>query len=642
MAIEINSGDLFTPEQLSNHIKIYAGPGAGKTHFLVENIKNIVKTDERVSRSKVRKVLCITYTNAAVDEIKRRLDRYSDAVEVNTIHGFIIENIILPFQDDLKKIIYDEFGIAVSPKVKITSQIEGLGILHGYDREEIHGFINAETASTKELSYSKKIMGDVQVDIQRYLSDGKRQLKASSKISEGDVLPIKKFTWSVVAKLTHDEILYFGYRIVQNNSTATYALRVKFPFIFVDEFQDTNPLQVLLLQHLGAKSTIIGVIGDVAQSIYSFQGARPTQFLGLTSIGGRDIIEYSISGNRRSPENIVSLCNYLRSEDALSQVSIKPYETDEQKVEIDAKKIVFVVGQSPVANALLEKVISDGGVVITRSWAAAFDYIQAVGDEQKTALKTIYNEYYTSPIDIRQEIAEHNNVEWVRAFRFIIQLYLAYETGSFVDVLGALALYNKVDDLRKGRAFLPSIILCLKEFLIELFSDVSETSIVTGLIEKLNKLVPEEKYKDFTKIAFGEGFKLQWYSEYDSEKLINNLSLLQLDTVKKLFTQVFSKDSKYMTVHQAKGLEWRKVIVSVTPSIRNDKTTLSALFSNPKILQETPQDEFTRMYYVACSRATEELYIHLPDNTQLLTTIEANLNSFKQQHNCRLHYEIIR
>lgn len=273
--------------------------------------------------------------------------------------------------------------------------------------------------------------------------------------------------------------------------------------------------------------------------------------------------------------------------------------------------------------------ISDGGVVITQSWAAAFDYIEAVGDEQKNALKIIYNEYYTSPIDIRQEIAEHNNVEWVSAYRFIIQLYRVHETGSLVDALEALALYNKVDDMRKGKIFLPSIILRLKEFLIELFSDVSETSIVTELIEKLNKLVSEEQYKDFAQIVFGKGFELQWYSEYDSDKLKNNLSLLQLGTVKKLFTQVFSKDSKYMTVYQAKGLEWKKVIVSVTPSIRNDKTTLSALFSSPKMLQETPQDEFTRMYYVACSRATEELYIHLPDNTQLLTIIEANLNSFK-------------
>ena len=90
MSTKINSSKLLTPEQLDSHIKIYAGPGAGKTHFLVENVKNIVTTYPHVAQSKARKVLCITYTNAGVDEIKRRLDRFSTSVEAHTIHGFII------------------------------------------------------------------------------------------------------------------------------------------------------------------------------------------------------------------------------------------------------------------------------------------------------------------------------------------------------------------------------------------------------------------------------------------------------------------------------------------------------------------------------------------------------------------------
>mgnify|MGYP005878503545 CR=1 FL=1 len=71
MAIEITSEDIFTPEQLKNHFKIYAGPGAGKTHFLVENVKNIVTQNPVIVESRSRKVLCVTYTNAAVDEIKK-------------------------------------------------------------------------------------------------------------------------------------------------------------------------------------------------------------------------------------------------------------------------------------------------------------------------------------------------------------------------------------------------------------------------------------------------------------------------------------------------------------------------------------------------------------------------------------------
>jgi len=155
MVIRINSSDIFTPEQLTKHMKIYAGPGAGKTHFLIENIKNIVKTNDKVLKSKTRKVLCITYTNSAVDEIKQRLDHYSDAIEVNTIHGFIIKNIITPFQDGLKKIINNEFSIKVNTKTRISSQIEGLGILHGFDKETIYEYINNENESSKTLDYSK-------------------------------------------------------------------------------------------------------------------------------------------------------------------------------------------------------------------------------------------------------------------------------------------------------------------------------------------------------------------------------------------------------------------------------------------------------------------------------------------------------
>ena len=96
MAIDVKSGDLLTPEELEQHIAIYAGPGAGKTHFLVNNVKGIVEKNPKISQSNARKVLCITYTNAAVDEIAKRLDGYTDSVEVCTIHNFILKYIITP------------------------------------------------------------------------------------------------------------------------------------------------------------------------------------------------------------------------------------------------------------------------------------------------------------------------------------------------------------------------------------------------------------------------------------------------------------------------------------------------------------------------------------------------------------------
>ena len=61
MAIEMTSGDIFTPEQLSYHAKVYAGPGAGKTHFLVENVKNIIANNPQIVQVPsrfMRKIVC--------------------------------------------------------------------------------------------------------------------------------------------------------------------------------------------------------------------------------------------------------------------------------------------------------------------------------------------------------------------------------------------------------------------------------------------------------------------------------------------------------------------------------------------------------------------------------------------------------
>ena len=335
MAFEIESGTILTAEQFQNHVKIYAGPGAGKTHFLVENVKNIVTNHPIIAQSRLRKVLCITYTNAAVEEITHRFNRFSDSVEVFTIHGFIIEHIIKPFQIDLRRIIKEQFTIDIQGNKPITSQIEGLGILHGIDREEIYKFIIDKTGETIPPSYSKKLMGEIQVDNTVFLESGKTQLSASNSIAENHQLPIKKYAWSESRKLTHNEILFFGYQILKANPTALYSLRVKFPFIFVDEFQDTNPLQTLLIKLIGGKSTTIGIIGDIAQSIYSFQGARPSQFANFTPNGERQLSEYVINGNRRSTNNIVHFCNFLRQSDTnVIQTSIRPYDSEDKKAKI--------------------------------------------------------------------------------------------------------------------------------------------------------------------------------------------------------------------------------------------------------------------------------------------------------------------
>ena len=644
MVNAITSGDILSSEQLKRHSKVYAGPGAGKTYFLVENVKNIITTNESVAKSGARKVLCITYTNAAVDEIKRRLEKYVDYVEAYTIHGFIIEHIIKPFQGELINIMKSDFNISVSPKGVISSQIEGLGILHGIDKEEIYNFIkstNPGQFDSDVFNYSKKIMGEVEVDNDSFLKSKKagedliHKIKASGRIKEEHIVPLKQYIWSVVRKLTHDEILYFGYRILENNPTALYALRVKFPFVFVDEFQDTNPLQTLLVKLIGQKSTKIIVVGDIAQSIYSFQGAKPSDFNEFCIDTENDVL-YSINGNRRSTENVVNFCNFLRQSDAnITQSSIKEYDSKEIEKKTESKKIHFILGESPENKRIIANVIEDGGVVLTRAWAAAFDYIQNIDEGQAGLLKAIYNSYFNTPIQLRDEIVEHNNVKWVRAFRFIFNLWKSYENGSLVDMISALRIYLDID----AKHITPKFIFRFNRMLKSVFNEVEDSSITCEVIQMFNNQISSDEYVDLKEL-FKEGInEISVFDEQDREDLTKNVSSLRWDTSYKLFTEVFSENSKYMTAHQAKGLEWDKVIVSLTPT-RRDGINISDVFSQPQLTAESSSNEFVRMYYVACSRAREDLYIHLPSECSK-DIIVSNLDAYIQKTNCTLQYEFL-
>lgn len=644
MAYEITSGDIIVAQGMTNHLIVYAGPGAGKTHFLVENIKRLVADNPAITDSKNRKVLCITYTNAAVNEIVRRLEGYTDYIEAYTIHGFIIEHIIRPFQHDLIAIMKSDFDISVNPNGKISSQTEGIGIFHGINKDEVYEFIrntNPKEFKNDEFGYSKMAMSNIEVDNDAFVSSvisGKERvcsLKKPNKMKEEHKTPLKKYMWSVLRKLTHNEILYFGYRILEQNPTALYTLRVKFPFIFVDEFQDTNPLQTLLIKMVGQKSTFIGVVGDIAQSIYSFQGAKPSDFDNF-KIDIENDAEYLINGNRRSTQNIINFCNFLRQSDAnIVQRSTRFYESEETKNQIESKNIHFLIGDTPQIKSNIAEVVSSGGVVLTRSWAAAFNYIEGSNAEQTQLLKKIYNSYYNTPIKLRDEIVEHNNVTWVRAFRFIFSLWKSHSAGSFIDVVRALKLVSDID----LAIITPKVLYQLNELASYVFGNIDSTSNTCDVIEIFNEEIINEEYMDLVAFLGDSEFAVRIFDDQDREEIKQAVSSLEWNTSYKLFTEVFSENSKYMTVHQAKGLEWDKVIVSVTPG-KNDKTTIDKVYSAPVLLGEKPENEFVRMYYVACSRARNDLYIHIETGCSK-ELIDGSLTKFIETSGLSIEYEFI-
>jgi len=92
-------------------------------------------------------------------------------------------------------------------------------------------------------------------------------------------------------------------------------------YLYIDEFQDTLPVQAAVVRWLADAGTIVGVIGDPEQAIYSFLDASPAHFNGFQLSGFK---AYSIDGNRRSTQSIVSFLNGIRTDGLVQQ----PIETE--------------------------------------------------------------------------------------------------------------------------------------------------------------------------------------------------------------------------------------------------------------------------------------------------------------------------
>lgn len=601
MAKELtDSGYLLTPEERATHFKVYAGPGAGKTHFLANNIKNIVESESVITASEKRKVLCITYTNAATNELKARLSKNTDRVVISTIHSFIGENIIRPYQPLLKKYIQEKYNIAVDDKTLLHSQVEGRGLLFGHHRDDVYEYIRAQLSAEDDIQYSRVAIESVTLSIEN------EKLTSANAIRQEHQIPIKEYLWNKAGVLSHDEVLIFGLALAKRFPIILYGLGVEFPFVFVDEFQDTNPIQTKLVQLICAKSSIAGVIGDAAQSIYSFQDAKPEDFVNfaIPEDPVRIINEFVLKTNRRSKDNIVQVVNYMRQKDASlsNQLTLKSEE--------DAGRVVFYIEQADPRQQgdlpmQIQAFIDGGAYVLTRTWAQTFQYIRGI-DRAQSRLVNDINNFYTYQLqrDFRRTVSEFRDIAWVRALTQIAELEDAFSRKCIPSALKAIkgavdtkAIYSNPAKLRKFLRHWHELVSILDEnkSLLYNFAEINRLMVENGdlwndtrIIDD-NELLPEEPSEADIRI---HGF----------------LNDLQYKTGRTLVNEVFLEDSKYMTTHQAKGREFEKVLVYMEPARPDGRVSYLNMLASP---DTTSENEYDRIMYVAMSRAISELGIHV-------------------------------
>jgi DNA helicase-2/ATP-dependent DNA helicase PcrA len=318
--ILISSGDIL--DNFDHNFRVIAGPGAGKTYWLTNHIKNIIKNSNKLHS--VSKVACITYTNIAAEQILNNLGDCASSVEVSTIHSFLYKNIVKPYSS----LLCDEFGNQLIDVEKIDGHEEHIpsfskieSWVEKCDPRLKYNLIYKNKESREEFTSALGfLMWEVNSSDECFLNIPNRH-RLPKKLKES-FFDYKRLYWEE-GQIHHEDVLYFSYRILYENPLLLIHLSAKFPYIFLDEFQDTNPIQTIVVKLLAESGSIIGVIGDPAQSIYSFQGAKRKDFLKFYV---QDIVYYEIQDNRRSTSKIIKLLNHMRKKDTIQQDCIRNEE----------------------------------------------------------------------------------------------------------------------------------------------------------------------------------------------------------------------------------------------------------------------------------------------------------------------------
>lgn len=425
---------IITSEQtipVDEPFKVTAGPGAGKTHWLISHIKNVVSNSNKLDV--VRKVACITYTNVGIDTITSRLNMRNDVVEVCTIHSFLYANIVKPYIHLVAK----EFGLELSKLVVIDDsnfKTEGIAIsvLKLINKSWVNARSYLKGLNNATWHYSKHAYNDYKP---RY------PIKAGKWFVGNDCyMGFKRWLWSR-GYMSFDDILYFSYILLSRYPHIYKLIKARYPYIFVDEFQDTIPFVVDFLTQLGNEGVIVGVVGDKAQSIYDFLGATVQQFDSFTV---PEMQEYEIRGNRRSTKQIIDLLNIVRtdfSQDWLNgsegmmpellvgdmlncyQQSIEKSGTDE---------IQSLAFQNVLANSMRKK---NGVREVEKILEIDFDSNAGRQMIIKTLIKAVE---YTKMNDLRNawhqlDIINCDRTITIVALRRLLDGYKDYKDGSLMD-----------------------------------------------------------------------------------------------------------------------------------------------------------------------------------------------------------------
>ena len=293
---DLNEAQLNAVLKTDGPSMVIAGAGSGKTRVLTYKIVHLVENGIDPFE-----ILALTFTNKAAREMKLRIssmigESESKNIWMGTFHSVFAK--ILRFE---------------AHKIGFTSDFT---IYDTQDSERLISSIIKEKALDKDVYRPKSIRNRISSLKNNFITVN--GYFANNELVESDNLSRKPETGNIYKEYSErliksnsmdfDDLLMKTNELLNNYPEVLAKYQEKFKYILVDEYQDTNNSQYLIVKSLSDKYQNICVVGDDAQSIYSFRGANINNIINFRN--DYDEVEvFRLEQNYRSTKNIVNAAN---------------------------------------------------------------------------------------------------------------------------------------------------------------------------------------------------------------------------------------------------------------------------------------------------------------------------------------------
>ena len=633
---------------------LQGGAGSGKTESLKELLIYINQTNPKA------KVMCITHTNVAVNEI---LSRTGNAYPVSTIHSFL-NSLIKDYKKNIHTVIGELFFIpefVAAEKTEDVSDKDYKKNEHEHYKKAYEKYADKHYQTTHESV--AKVTGKRDYDkdpdtFNKFLNDGIKIInnKIAEDIASKDCSTIgyNDTSFDSLKDLTfgHDGLLKVFHLLINKYPLLSKMIADRYDYIFIDEYQDTNTDIVCDLIQVSQNSELtLCLFGDSMQSIYSDGVGDVDEYI------GDSLISIPKPDNYRCAYEIIKFVNPLRLDGLEQEVALKRNEKGEIETEESrhgfVKVLYSISEQKPTSHSSEEdktayQSIIDTLIIKAKEYCSTAKVLMLTNKAiaEKNHFKKLYKVFDDRYSDVGDHMEKYLSSIQVLEFCDICNAYLRGEYNALIKSIRSNGYaIRSLSDKKTISELMTSIVvnhdlsmwqaikLAAEKRLIKLSDSCihkveRERAFVEqysndGFYKEFKELYlagnnTYNKIKDMINIPSEDVFD-DWEYIYKRERFINELLSPDLKFSEALnYSKYLAEETEYITMHKTKGSSIQNVIVVMDEFFWNEYK-FSSLYSPESDTNTNRVVNSKKLIYVACSRAMSGLVC-----VKVLTSGEVN------------------